>query len=81
VFLKILWLEIFMKASNTKPTTTPQAVAFKITIRQRGANAKTISSPKSKKRENIFPKSTDMREMKVTDDSQALFRKCSDFNP
>jgi hypothetical protein len=67
------------KISNTGLAKKPQAPAFQIGIRKRGAKPQSaIPNPKTKKRENVFSKSRDTREdrsarqMKTSHNSQTF---------
>jgi hypothetical protein len=52
-----------MKTSITKPAETPETAVFPQTLHRMRTNPKEAApNPKSKKRDNIFSKSRDMRE-------------------
>jgi len=71
-----------MKASPTKPTTIPETPVFPQKLHHLRPNPEA-TNPKSKKRDNIFSKSRDMREdrgtreMKTTHNPQSLFHICA----
>jgi hypothetical protein len=71
-----------MKASTTKPTAIPETSVFPQTLHRLRSDPEA-TNPKSKKRDNISPKSRDTREdrgareMKTSHNPQSLFHICA----